>query len=152
MLSTFPGLDDLVITVVTPAETPSLAATILVLMPPVPSDEPALETSDSQWHENIREKDMILTISLEGSNVLNHFNGFGIWVASRILVVQAVNICHQEQHVCMNHGGSDGRESIVVAKLDLGNSESVILVDNGNDTLLQECMEGVLSIEISSPL
>src|SRR6478735_4795901 len=66
MLSTFPGLDDLVITVVTPAETPSLAATILVLMPPVPSDEPALETSDSQWQENIRDKDMILTISLEG--------------------------------------------------------------------------------------
>src|SRR6478609_5396220 len=45
MLSTFPGLEDLVMTVVTPAEVPSLAAIILVLMPPVPRDEPALETA-----------------------------------------------------------------------------------------------------------
>ena len=95
---------------------------------------------------------MVLTISLESSNILDHFNGFGIWITSRVLVVQAVNVCHQEQHVGMDHGGSDGRKGIVVAKLDLGNSESVILVDNGNDTLLQEGMESVLSIEISGPL
>jgi hypothetical protein len=47
MLSTFPGLEDLVIMVVTPAEVPSLAAMILVLIPPVPRDEPALETLDN---------------------------------------------------------------------------------------------------------
>jgi hypothetical protein len=52
----------------------------------------------------------------------------------------------------MNHGGSDSRESIVVAKLDFGNSECVVLVDNGNNTLLQKSMESVLSIEVSSPL
>lgn len=52
----------------------------------------------------------------------------------------------------MNHGGSDGGESIVVAKLDFGNGESVILVDDGNNALLQKCMEGVLGIEVSSSL
>lgn len=39
-----PGFDDLVMMVVTPADVPSLAAIILVLMPPVPRAEPALET------------------------------------------------------------------------------------------------------------
>lgn len=45
MLMTLPGFEDLVMMVMTPAEMPSLAATILVLMPPVPSDDPALETA-----------------------------------------------------------------------------------------------------------
>lgn len=44
MLRILPGLEDLVMMTVTPADVPSLAATILVLMPPVPRDEPALET------------------------------------------------------------------------------------------------------------
>lgn len=44
MLRTLPGFDDLVMIVVTPADVPSLAAMILVLMPPVPRADPALET------------------------------------------------------------------------------------------------------------
>lgn len=42
---TFPGLDDRVITTVTPAEVASCAAVILVDMPPVPRAEPADDTS-----------------------------------------------------------------------------------------------------------
>jgi hypothetical protein len=41
----FPGLDERVITVMTPTEVASLAATILVDMPPVPRAEPALDTT-----------------------------------------------------------------------------------------------------------
>lgn len=44
MLRIFPGLDDLVMMVVTPADVPSLAAMILVLIPPVPKADPALDT------------------------------------------------------------------------------------------------------------
>jgi hypothetical protein len=44
MLITLPGLEDLVMMVVTPAEVPNRAATILVPIPPVPSAEPALDT------------------------------------------------------------------------------------------------------------
>lgn len=45
ILRTLPGFDDLVMMVVTPAEVPSLAAIILVLMPPVPNADPALDTT-----------------------------------------------------------------------------------------------------------
>ena len=44
MLSTLPGFEDLVMIVVTPADVPNLAAMILVLIPPVPSADPALDT------------------------------------------------------------------------------------------------------------
>jgi hypothetical protein len=46
MLTMFPGLEERVITVVTPAEVASRAATILVDIPPVPKAEPALDTAD----------------------------------------------------------------------------------------------------------
>ena len=46
ILTMLPGLEERVMTVVTPAEVASRAATILVDMPPVPREEPALETGD----------------------------------------------------------------------------------------------------------
>lgn len=42
-----PGLDERVITVVTPAEVARRAATILVDIPPVPRFEPELDTAPS---------------------------------------------------------------------------------------------------------
>ena len=47
MLIMLPGLEERVMTVVTPAEVARRAATILVDIPPVPRDEPAEETSAS---------------------------------------------------------------------------------------------------------
>lgn len=47
MLKIFPGFEERVMTVVTPADVARRAATILVDMPPVPRLEPALETSAS---------------------------------------------------------------------------------------------------------
>ena len=47
MLTILPGLEERVMTVVTPAEVASRAATIFVDMPPVPRAEPAEETSAS---------------------------------------------------------------------------------------------------------
>lgn len=44
MFKTLPGFEDLVMMVVTPADVPSRAAMIFVLIPPVPSADPALET------------------------------------------------------------------------------------------------------------
>ena len=47
MLTMFPGLEERVMTVVTPAEVARRAATILVDMPPVPREEPVEDTSAS---------------------------------------------------------------------------------------------------------
>ena len=47
MLTMLPGLEERVMTVVTPAEVARRAATILVDIPPVPREEPAEETSAS---------------------------------------------------------------------------------------------------------
>ena len=47
MLTILPGLEERVMTVVTPAEVASRAATILVDIPPVPREDPAEETSAS---------------------------------------------------------------------------------------------------------
>ena len=44
----FPGFEERVMTVVTPAEVARRAATILVDMPPVPREEPAEDTSASR--------------------------------------------------------------------------------------------------------
>lgn len=44
MLAMFPGLEERVIIVVTPAEVARRAATILVDIPPVPKLEPELDT------------------------------------------------------------------------------------------------------------
>ena len=47
MLIMLPGLEERVMTVVTPAEVARRAATILVDIPPVPREDPAEETSAS---------------------------------------------------------------------------------------------------------
>lgn len=69
-------------------------------------------------------------------DVFDYLDRLGIWVCSGVLVVKTVDICHQEQHIGVDHGGSDSRESIVVTELDLGNGKSVVFVDNWNDSLL----------------
>ena len=45
MLTIFPGFEERVMTVVTPAEVARRAAIIFVLIPPVPREEPAVDTS-----------------------------------------------------------------------------------------------------------
>lgn len=92
------------------------------------------------------------TISLEDGEVVDDFNGLCIGVGSRILVVQTVDICHEEQQIRVNHGCSDGREGIVVAKLDFRNRKGVVLIDDGNDAHVQQLIECVLGIQIPCTL
>lgn len=64
----FPGLEDRVMTVVTPAEVARRAATIFVDIPPVPRLEPALDTEDGKsvymFREGIRTEWGTTTIGL----------------------------------------------------------------------------------------
>lgn len=93
-----------------------------------------------------------LTISLEGSDVLYYLDGFRIGVPARVLVVQAVDVCEKEEEVGVDHGGCDGRQCVIVAKLDFGHGERVVLVDNGDDSHVEELVERVLRIEIPRSL
>jgi hypothetical protein len=37
---------------------------------------------------------------------------------ARVLVIQTVDIRHKEQVIRLDHGGSDGRQGVIVAKFD----------------------------------
>lgn len=68
----------------------------------------------------------------------------GPWV----LVVQAIDVRHQEQVIGLYHTRRDGTQCIVVSKLDLRDGQRVVLVDNGYDAHTQQLDEGVLRILI----
>ena len=86
MLAMLPGFDDRVMTVVTPAEVASRAATILVDMPPVPRLEPELDTVFG-LDFRLFVKDRAHTICLQSRNIVYYFDGLGIEMRSRILVI-----------------------------------------------------------------
>ena len=72
-----------------------------------------------------------------------------VGVRPRVLVVQTVDIGHEEEEVRVDHGGGDGREGVVVAKLDFGHGQRVVLVDDGNHAHVQQLVDGPLRIEIA---
>ena len=86
------------------------------------------------------------TISLKGIYVIHNLNGACVGVSPGVLVVEAVDVGHEEKHVCVDHGGRDRREGIVVAKLNFRNGQGIVFVDNGNDTHVHELVECILSI------
>jgi hypothetical protein len=51
----------------------------------------------------------------------------------RVLVVQTVDVGHEEEEIGVDHGGGDGGEGVVVAKLDFRHGQRVVLVDDGDD-------------------
>lgn len=65
-----------------------------------------------------------------------------------VLVVECFDVSHEEEVVCVDHGGGDGGEGVVVAKFDLRDGEGVILVHNGNDTEGECFGKCVLRVEI----
>lgn len=90
ILTMFPGEEDRVMTVVTPADVASLAATILVPMPPVPKDDPALETktfvSNMYGMLNIL-LSFIHTVCADCSDIFNFLYRLGVGMRSGVLVV-----------------------------------------------------------------
>lgn len=148
-----PGFDDRVMMTVTPAEVPSLAAMILVLMPPVPSDEPALDTGRGvSLGTRCLETKEEHTIGVNLRDIWHNLNGLGIRICPGILVIQAVYVCHEEEVIGVDHGGGNCREGIVVTKLDFRNGQGIVLIDNGDDAHVQERVECVLGVEIPRPL
>ncbi len=52
----------------------------------------------------------------------------------------------------MNHGRGDGGEGVIVTELDFGDGKGIVLIDNGDDTNVQELIEGILSVDIAGAL
>lgn len=51
-------------------------------------------------------------------NVTDNTDSRGIWVDARVVGVQAVDVGEEEEVVCMHDRGRDGRQRVVVSKLD----------------------------------
>jgi len=88
------------------------------------------------------------TIGHELSNVFYHLDRLCIGVRPRVLVIQAVDIGHEEEDVGVHHGGRDGRQCVIVAKLDFRYGQRIVFIDDGDDTHVKELMDSVLSIEV----
>lgn len=71
---------------------------------------------------------------------------------SWVLVVETIDIGHEEQVIGMDHGSSNGGQGVIVTKLDLGDSYSVIFIDNRNGTHVEELFKGVAGIFVLSPV
>lgn len=61
-------------------------------------------------------------------------------MAAWVLVVEAVDVRHQEEVVGIYHGGGNGGESVIVTEFDLGDSQSVVLVNDGDHAHAEEFM------------
>lgn len=55
-------------------------------------------------------------IRLERRYVFDDFDCLCVWVRPRVLVVQTVDVCHEEEVVCLQHGCGDGGKGVVVTE------------------------------------
>lgn len=83
-----------------------------------------------------------------GCYILHYLDGLGVRVCARVLVVQTVDIGHEKQEVRVDHACCDGRQRVVVTKLDLRDCQGVVLIHDGDDTQVQQLVERVLRIQI----
>lgn len=73
-------------------------------------------------------------------------------MGARVLVVETVDVGHEEEVVGTDHGGSDGGQGVVVAEFDLRYGEGVVFVDDGNDAHVEQFRKGVLSVHVLCPV
>lgn len=55
-------------------------------------------------------------VCFERRYVFDDFDCLCIWVRPGVLVVQTVDVCHEEEVVCLQHGCGDGGKGVVVTK------------------------------------
>lgn len=57
-------------------------------------------------------------VGVEVGDVLDDFDRFCVWVGTRVLVVEAVNVGHEKEVVCLDHASGYGGKGVVVAEFD----------------------------------
>ena len=51
--------------------------------------------------------------------------------------------------MCIHQAGHGCGKRIVIADLDLLNSDRIVFIDNGNDALFQKRLDGMLGVEVA---
>lgn len=85
---------------------------------------------------------VLLTHFSNAFDIVDNLDHLGGRIRSRVCGEQAIDVGHEEKEVGMAHGGSDGREGIIIAKLDLGHRNGIVLIDDRDDSRVQEGAEG----------
>lgn len=58
------------------------------------------------------------TVNIQHRDVIDNFDWLCIWVRTRIIGVEAVDIGHEEEIVRIDHPSCNGREGVVVAEFN----------------------------------
>lgn len=95
---------------------------------------------------------MKLTISLESANVIDNLDCTGISVRTGVLVIETVDIRHEEKHVGVDHGRGNGGKGVIVTELDFRHGEGIVFVDNGNNANVQQLVERILGVDVTGAL
>src|SRR5262249_56847266 len=70
---------------------------------------------------------------------------------SRVDAVQTIHDAQDDQERGLKKVRDHGREAVVVAELDLVDTNRVILIDDGNSVPLEERGQGVAHVEVTGP-
>lgn len=116
------GVEERVMIVVTPAEVARRAAVSFVDIPPVPREDPAVETGDMNVYGQLKcllgGWSDVVTVNIQHGDVIDNFDWLCIRVGTRVVGVEAVDVGHKEEVVRVDHSSRDGREGVVVAEFN----------------------------------
>ena len=82
----------------------------------------------------------------------NFRNKFRRRVLTRIGGVQSINVRQQDEALGARHLGHARGESVIISVADFGRRHRIVLVDDGDGTEIEQCIEGGAGIEIAAPI
>ncbi|MNX48816.1 hypothetical protein D3C86_794090 [compost metagenome] len=83
---------------------------------------------------------------------LHLFDELGIRVGAGIRGKEPLLVSEQDQQIRIRQDGGAGGEVVVVPHLDLGGGHGVVLVDDGDDAMIEQGAQGVAGIEVTLPV
>ena len=83
---------------------------------------------------------------------LHLFDELGIRVGARVRGEEPLLVGQQDQQIRIRQDGGAGGEVVVVPHLDLGGGHGVVLVDHGDDAVIEQGAQGVTGIEVTFPV
>ena len=88
----------------------------------------------------------------DGLQIGNQRYQLGIRVLGWIVIIQSRHIRKDDQQIRIGPAGDDGRECIVISEPDLLRTDSIILVEDRDHTMLQKRIDGVVEVDCTLPV